>query len=77
MPSSRFGGASRPERGPRTSWSRCTGSAGAAASTSTANHRAVAAHLAPGRDPGLALWAPTGPVREDILPDLRHYSPPG
>ncbi|WP_031517020.1 hypothetical protein [Streptomyces sp. NRRL F-5123] len=42
------------------------------------NHRAVAAHLVPGRDLRLTLWALTGPVREDILPDLRHYAvPPG
>ncbi|MGW5355360.1 hypothetical protein ACWERV_33185 [Streptomyces sp. NPDC004031] len=40
------------------------------------NHRAVAAHLAPVRDLRLTLWALAGPVREDILPDLRHYAAP-
>lgn len=40
------------------------------------NHRAVAAHLVPARELRLTLCALTGPVREDILPDLRHYAAP-
>ncbi|MFE2071505.1 hypothetical protein [Streptomyces misionensis] len=42
------------------------------------NHRAVAAHLVAraGREIRLALWSLSGPVCENVLPDLRHHAAP-